>query len=305
MEYFVTASLLNLRSSPALAEGNVLTVLKHQEIVDVMDTSNPSFYKVSCLKRNPVITGYASVSYLKPADNLVLDNIKYLEPVNLNPNASSRRDNHGAWQYPLSELDMPKIDQQASVNERINAMHSIVRYLQVDQSARYKRDVHTYCNIYAYDYCYLTGAFLPRVWWTSKSLIALKAGGTVNPVYNVTVREINANSLFSWLEDWGYDYHWTRTYDLDELQTMVNEGKIGVICAANINPEVSGHICCVIPEKEGYNATRSSGRVVCPLLSQAGGMNFQYYNNNNWWVKSSSRFREYGFWYCSPFVFSI
>jgi hypothetical protein len=299
MQYFVTVSLLNLRSTPAVANGNVLTVLKDQEVVEVTDASDAAFYKVSCINRKPVVDGYVSKKYLAPVQAIpVAAATAYLKPVNLKGNYASRRDNHAAWQYPLTESNMPMVDPNANAADRIATMHSIIAYLQVDKSARYRRDTHTYCNIYAYDYCYLARVFLPRVWWRGKALLDLKAGQTIAPIYDVTVDEINANGLFAWFEDWGDDFGWTRTYDLNELQTKVNEGRVGVICAANINPQVSGHMCCVIPEKDDRAATRSSGSVVCPLLSQAGAQNLPYYNNNKWWVTQASRFKGAGYWYC-------
>lgn len=299
MQYVVTASLLNLRSSPAADEGNILTVLKEQEVVEVIDSSDEEFYKVSCINRKPVVDGYASKKYLAPIPAApVTPDTGYLKPVNLKGNYASRRDNHAAWQYPLTESSMPRVDPMASVADKINAMHNIIAYLQVDKSARYQRDVHTYCNIYAYDYCYLAGVFLPRVWWRGKALLDLKAGQNVSPLYGITVDEVSANGLFAWLEDWGGDYGWIRTYDLNELQAKVNEGRVGVICAANIHTALSGHICCVIPEKGDRIATRSSGVVVCPLLSQAGGKNLPYYNNNKWWVNLAKEFKGYGYWYC-------
>jgi hypothetical protein len=300
--YFVHATLLNLRSTPILDAdgGNIITRLKSHEIIDVLDNSNHDWFKISCINRRPAIDGYAASRYLKPVDTLRPDNISFLQPVHLKQNDHARRNYHGAWQYPLSELTMPRVDVAFDITQKISAMHKIISYLQVSQSARYQRDIHTYCNIYAYDYCYLAGVFLPRVWWRNKALIRLKEGQAVEPLYDVTVDEVRANDLFTWLEEWGEDYKWTRTYDLNELQSKVDLGGVGVICAQNINPSASGHICCVVPESGDKIATREGGKVVCPLLSQAGAINLPYYNNNKWWVRLSSRFRHIGFWFCSP-----
>jgi hypothetical protein len=178
-------------------------------------------------------------------------------------------------------------------------MHAIVAYLAVEKSLRYRPDVHTYCNIYAYDFCYLAGIFLPRVWWTQKSILKLQAGTPVLATYESTVLELSANSLFAWLTEWGDDFRWTRTYDLDDLQSNVNQGNVGVICAANIHPNSSGHICCVLPETPEHPAMRAGGKVICPLLSQAGRHNFSYYNNNSWWVRLAANYRGIGYWYCN------
>jgi hypothetical protein len=297
MDYYVTASLLNLRSSPVVDPGNVITLLKNQEIVTVIDTTNADFYKVRCIQETPQVEGYASSAFLKLVASMTTVPTGSMVPVNLLPNPASRRDNHAAWQYPIGEADMPEVDPNSDSNTRISCMHQIVDWLAVDKSARYQRDTHTYCNVYACDYLYLAGVFLPRVWWTGKALQAVLAGTKINPVYNMTVEEVNANGLFTWLETWGADFNWVRTYSLDDLQNQVNQGNAGVICAANIDPNRSGHICCVIPETADKTATRASGVVVCPLLSQAGAVNLSYYNNNPWWVKLAKEFRGFGFWY--------
>ncbi|WP_259070936.1 SH3 domain-containing protein [Mucilaginibacter sp. X4EP1] len=294
--YTVTATLLNLRSSTSTADNsNIITRLKNGEVVDVTDASQADWYKVNALNRSPAISGYVASKYLKQVDpSAPVTSPGYLKPVNLPPNNDSRRNNHAAWQYPLGEPAMPFIT-AADVPGRIDDIYNIVNYLAVDISARYARDVHTYCNIYAYDFCYLSNVFLPRVWWTDKALLDLKNGQTVQALYGVTVNEMTANQLYTWLELWGADFGWTRTYDLDDLQNQVNQGKTGLISGPNVNAEQSGHICCVIPEKGTEVAMRTGGNVVCPVLSQAGAQNLRFYNNNRWWLLSI--IKEFGFWY--------
>lgn len=298
-KYLVTASTLNLRSTPFIADGNILTRLANKEVVDVVDSTNPEWYKISCVNRKPVVDGYASSKYLQLVNGTPANTVTSIKPVHLEPKSISRRNNHGGYAYPLSEPDMPRIT--AATANKADVMHQIVSYLAVDKSARYQREPgKTYCNIYAYDYCYLTGAYLPRVWWTGKALIKLSQQQPVEPIYGVTVNEMNANSLYYWLNEWGDDFGWLRTYDADELQSKVNEGRTGIICGNNIKPSNSGHICCVIPEIEGITALRKSGKVVCPLTSQAGKSNFQLntdpkFRDYQWWHFSS--IEHFGFWY--------
>jgi len=294
--YTVIASTLNIRSTPSsLNSGNIITRLKNREEVAVTDSAIAEWYKIKTIQRNPVIDGYVSSKYLQEITSPVTDAIGYLTPVNLLPNSKSRRNNHDGFPFPLSEPDMPRMGSTTDAISRINIMHQVVNYLAVDTSERYKRDEHTYCNIYAFDYTYLCGAFLPRVWWTDKSLIELKEGINLSPKYETTVDEMSANGLFDWLERWGENFGWTRTYDLDELQTKINEGEVGVISGHNLNSRNSGHICCVIPEKDNLVATRVGGKVTCPLLSQAGAKNLRYYNNNRWWFLK--QIKTFGFWY--------
>jgi len=297
--YIVTASALYLRSSASSKDKlNIITILRNDEVVEVTDASSATWYKVTTTQRSPNISGFASGKYLKkdgtPDDAPAQPVQTTFGPVNLPPNMASRRSNHAAWQYPLSEPDMPMVTSNEPAT-RVDEMYDVVNYIAVDTSARYKVDEHTYCNIYAYDYCYLCNTFLPRVWWTDKALQVVLSGGNVKPIYESTVIELNANAIFKWLEDWGDKYGWVRTYDLTDLQDNVNQGKVGVISGPNVNPRRSGHICCVIPEKDGFKAMRSDNTVTIPLLSQAGAKNIRFYNNNKWWVLP--QIKEFGFWY--------
>jgi hypothetical protein len=50
-----------------------------------------------------------------------------------------------------------------------------------------------------------------------------------------------------------------------------------------------------LPEKDNHVATRAGGKVICPLLSQAGAKNLPYYNDNKWWFLA--QIKTFGFWY--------
>lgn len=195
---------------------------------------------------------------------------------------------------------MPMMN-NASITSRIESMHAVVSYLQVDKSMRYqKADGKTYCNVYAYDYCCLTGAYLPRVWWYDTALLQLKSGISLSAKLGISVYELKANRLYDWLDKWGLIFGWQRTYDLDDLQAKVNEGTTGIICGKNRDDTRSGHICCVIPETGTYTANRANAKIICPLTSQAGSRNFQLnidpkYRNYVWW--KSSQMIQTGFWY--------
>ena len=49
---------------------------------------------------------------------------------------------------------------------------AIIDWLAVDDAAHLRYQPHdglTFCNIYAHDFCFLTGCYLPRVWWVCLS----------------------------------------------------------------------------------------------------------------------------------------
>jgi hypothetical protein len=156
----------------------------------------------------------------------------------------------------------------------------------------------TFCNVYAYDVCIIAGAYLPRVWWTSKAIGELLAGKTVQAKYGQTVSEIRANYIFNWLVEYGQDFGWKQLFDVDSLQAEANSGRLGIVCAQRKNMEMSGHIQIVAPEHGSNKAKRNSAcKVVQPLQSNAGVQNFTYgCLGTTWWQGAS--FRQYGFWTC-------
>ncbi len=119
-------------------------------------------------------------------------------------------------------------------------------------------------------------------------------GLAVEVRYAVTVNELNANSLFDWLNDHGPRFGWRRIFDLDAMQSHANNGGVAVICAKRKELNRSGHIAAVVPETASQQAARSGGAVVRPLQSQAGAANHRYTNGPRaWW--QGAEFREFGF----------
>ncbi len=192
----------------------------------------------------------------------------------------------------LNEAGQPPIRNPLSCyNSNGQALLDIVNWLEVDvevegvlKSARYKKaPPKTFCNIYAYDYCTFAGAYLPRIWWTPSSITKLKNGENVQVNYKIdgsgTVRGMEANDLFNWLIEFGSQFFWTelmRTSDFTVIQNWVNAGNVVVLVQNNPNTGGSGHILMVIPESAKRAAVRSGGKVVVPVHSQAGSVNFAY-----------------------------
>lgn len=196
--------------------------------------------------------------------------------------------------HPLNEATQPGLDPQATAAERVKSLSKIITWLRVEHSRRYAGSPPTtYCNIYAHDYCYLSAAYLPRIWWTPKSITILHDGGSLIPRYGVTVSELTANRIFEWLREFGPDFGWVRAVDLTEIQEAANSGKVVIICAQRHDLNLPGHICVVVPEIDGQQAVRSSSKIVKPLQSQAGLKNYAY-KSWVWWTQP--KFRDFGFW---------
>lgn len=206
--------------------------------------------------------------------------------------ASAKRALTTGRPYPLSEADRPGRALGTPAE-----LEAIVRYLDVEKSPRYKRtDSQTFCNIYACDYCYLAGVYLPRVWWTPRALADLDAAKPVAAKYAETVMELNANALYTWLRDFGPAFGWTKVNSLDNLQEAANSGRIGVICAQRNPLSKSGHIAVVVPESAPPSvAQQGADGVTVPLQSQAGRNNYCFSCvPGRWW--ESLQFQAFGFW---------
>lgn len=141
--------------------------------------------------------------------------------------------------YPLGEAGRPARagGDAASLAASVSA---IVDYLDVATPpicATSRRAAPPYCNIYATDLAYLCGVYLPRVWWTDRALLQLREGAQVAVEYGRTVRELNANSLYDWLEDHGPAFGWRREVELTALQAAANAGQVCVIVARRVVPQ--------------------------------------------------------------------
>lgn len=293
----VDASGLNLRSSPVVRPDTRLAVLPRGHAVEILGPARrEGWVQVSTEVDGESITGYVAGRFLVEDEGFETpETIFGVRAVQLRENRpQARRDVDGKRAFPIGEEDRPTRDPDGTPEEKRAALHRIIEWLDVEQSARYAPDSSsTFCNIYAHDYCYLANVYLPRVWWTERAISRLQAGESVRPVYAETVREKNANSLFDWLHEWGPDFGWRRVFDLDALQDAANNGGVGVIVGQRNDRNRSGHIVVVVPEDEAHQAIRRDGQVTRPLQSQAGTTNHMY-TTKHWWTHR--RFRESGFW---------
>ncbi|MBP8923356.1 MAG: glycoside hydrolase family 19 protein, partial [Thauera sp.] len=111
-----------------------------------------------------------------------------------------------------------------------------------------------------------------------------------------TVRELNANALHDWLEDFGPAFGWRREVELTALQAAANVGEVCVIVARRVDLNRPGHITAVVPETGDAKAVRNAqDEVVRPLESQAGTRNvLRAPAANAWW--QNRRFQSFAFW---------
>jgi hypothetical protein len=279
-----------------VALANRIAVLPHGHAVDKVGEGPAGWWKVRTRINGTTVDGFASSRHLAAQHAAAVPPSTGIRPVHLAEHRQNvTRASTTGRAFPLGEPNAPR--RVATLPAaRLQQLHAIVAWLDVERSARYERTPEsTFCNIYAYDFCYLAGVYLPRVWWTGRALANLAAGRAVAPKYGDTVREVNVNALYEWLEDFGAEFGWHRTTELDDLQAAANAGGVGLICAQRKDLDRSGHVCVIVPERPESTARRNEGRVHLPLQSQAGARNFCYScGTARWWT--GNQFRAFGFW---------
>lgn len=307
------ASVLNVRSAPLIPEGKpnaniVATLPEGHAVRAVTDKKRNGFLEIETSLNGAFVRGFCKASYLKAATAAL--ELPELQPATEAPasgvtavymprkagTVTRRADKAGA--HSLNEKDMPQRAGQTPT-ERKQQLAAVITWLDSEnpQHLRYwPRDQQTFCNIYAHDYCFLAGCYLPRVWWNAPAIVALSAGKTVEPLYGKTIDEVRANDLFRWLRDFGLQFGWRQTTSLQELQDEANLGAVGLIVARRKEEGRSGHIVAVVAETAAVPAKRrADGTLVSPVQSQAGATNFQRGTGKADWYKGAE-FAEFAFW---------
>lgn len=297
MDYVVNTDFLNIRNKPKVGKNIITALPKGQKLHLLTKSPNHSWWEVSTSLDGLVLKGFVASKYLIEAAAFTPERpVKGIQAVHRKEHMPhvNRQSRASGWSYPLAEAGKPMRD-NTNPKTMTESLGVIIHWLDVEYSPRYQpTSQSTYCYIYAHDYCYLSGTYLPRVWWSSRALLELAEGKEVAVDYGISIYEMNANNLYTWLMDFGSQFGWQRTYDVTALQNYANQGKVCLIAAKNKKSTLSGHICAVVPENEQNWAFRN-GSGLSPLVSQAGRRNFQYKTNYNWWYGNS--FSHFGFWY--------
>jgi hypothetical protein len=305
-------SPLRVRSEPKISSpptANVIAQLPDGHPVRaVTGTKAKNFVEIETSLAGAHVRGFASADFLTPAPGV--NEIPIVQPASTPPATgivevfmprpagliTKRTAPAGA--HSLNEPDMPA--RKGTTPDDLRAsLGEVIDYLAPDKTAykRYQpRDGLTFCNIYAHDYCFLAGVYLPRVWWTPGAIERLTRGETVEPLIENTITEMRANDLFRWLRDFGPRFGWRQTGTPTKLQQEASQGAIGLIVARRKEDGKSGHIVAVVPETETERAVRNAaGEVTRPLQSQAGAVNFRRGTGSlNWW--KGAQFAESAFW---------
>jgi hypothetical protein len=305
-------SALNVRSEPKVStppNANVKGTLPDGHPVRaVTDKAVSGFREIETSLNGGLLQGFCSAKFLVP--ETALQDIPVVQPEATPPasgvvavfmprkagRVTKRSEEAGA--HSLNEANQP--GRVGTTPDALRAeLARIIDWLAVDKPThkRYQpRAGLTFCNIYAHDFCHLAGAYLPRVWWTQKAVVALTRGEAVEPLIGATISEVRANDLFRWLSEFGPTFGWRQTGTLTKLQQAANQGALGLIVARRREDGRSGHIVMVVPETNDATARRdAAGEVTAPLQSQAGASNFRLGTGRaGWW--RGEEFAESAFW---------
>ncbi len=296
--YLVNTGMLNVRHTPdSRDDTNIVHRISWHTLVERISSSIADWWEIRFLAGSNTVQGYVRAKYLILADNSPSSEFQ-VAAVDFPPNPQANLDSKRMMYRPMGDSSIPRRDLGSPDSKKVS-IGNLIDKLNVSKSMRYARTpAYTFCNIYAYDFCHFCGTYLPRVWWSGKSLEQLAKGQSVEVLYGITVFEQNANALHNWLLDWGAQFGWMSINDVDTLQHKINaEGGVGIICARRTDLKRSGHITVVVPETAMQKAYRENGKVKYPLQSQAGAFNFNYFSREKsaWWL--GSQFSSFVFFY--------
>ncbi|OAB29126.1 SH3 domain-containing protein [Flavobacterium fryxellicola] len=284
MKYRVATSSLNLRDFPSANDNSkILTKIPFRHTVKLIEKTTSDWWKVKLLNTDK--EGFVFSKDIEHVD-VTTDEIADIEVPNFEPGSEGSLDNKLETYKPLGDPAIPFRD-LTSVASKLSSIRKIIDTLNVSKSYRYEKDdSDTYCNIYAFDYCFFAKVYIPRLRWTDKAIDALENGNEVPLVFGETVRPFYSNYIYDWFVQSSNAFGWERVCDVDALQKKVNaNGGVGVICAKRFILNKSGHVVVVVPETETEKAFRLDGKIIYPLQSQAGMDNYNYFSEvrKDWW----------------------
>jgi hypothetical protein len=287
---------LNLRSAPDPSQNNILAVIPHgHEVSKLAESETPNWWRISTTLNGSLAEGFVNKKFLSPADGPGVT-AQEVVAVDLPTTGMTVTRMNRMLAFPLTETPPTRRHATDPAQTRVSAIRTLIDWFKVESSARYlPTGGSTFCNIYAYDYCFMTEAYLPRVWWTTPALIKLQAGQPVPIKYGETVEELTANNLNDWFKQWGTHFGWQRVFSLTELQNAANDGKvcITVAKAKTGSHHGHGHIVAVVPENDTFKALRQNGEVIKTVQSQAGAHNHDYVVQR-WW--DDGTYADFGNW---------
>jgi len=284
MRYRVITSMMDMKSVPAENDDSkVLFRIPFRHTVTLIEKTSSKWWRVRLLNTDK--EGFVLANELELIDqstekvaDILIPNFEFAIQGGLDTKIESYK--------PLGDPSIPFRD-LTSVESKLASIHQIIEKLNVSKSFKYEKDeADTYCNVYSFDFCFFAKVYIPRLRWTDKAIEELEKGNEVEIIFEDTVRPLYSNYIYEWFLESGEVYGWQKIECTDELQEKVNtNGGVGVIIARRFILDKSGHIVVVVPENDTEKAYRENGKVIYPLQSQAGLINYNYFSENrkDWW----------------------
>jgi len=193
--------------------------------------------------------------------------------------------------FPIKDENIPIINlKEIAEGDRVDMIYRIIDLLNVETCSRYQpTETLSYCNVYAHDFAYCLGAYIPRVWWDEESISKILSGEVIDIKYANTVFELNCNSLSNWFNNYGIYFNWVKVIDPYETSKIISSGSFGVVIAKRKDLSKSGHISVIIP----HTGTTGSEKEKIIFQSQAGVVNKRRFTDI-WWV--DEKFSTVDFW---------
>lgn len=284
MKYRVAIPSLNLRDFPSTQDNSKIIIqIPFRHTVKLIEKTAADWWKVKLL--NTEKEGFVFSQDIELVDETNQKSMD-IEVPNFEPGEKASLGSKEETYKPIGDSSIPFRD-LTSVESKLTSIRTIITALNVSKSFRYQKDeMDTYCNIYAFDYCFFAQVYIPRLRWTDKAIEQLEKGNEVALIFGETVRPFYSNYIYDWFLQSGHEFGWERVDDVDKLQNKVNDnGGVGMICAKRFILDKSGHVVMVVPETETDKAFRKDGKVIYPLQSQAGADNYNYFSEirKDWW----------------------
>lgn len=215
----------------------------------------------------PTILSVFAVARLAQARTMT-----YPYPIPVRPIGRGARSNRSGYNSPMAER-WPRAGS--------GDVGDLVRWLAVDTSQRWARDGSaTYCDHYFgdfFDQLYGPNVVYIPAWrtWTDAAIERLRAGEALVADSSTTI-ERNARGVNAWLREHGPAFGWRHFASASELRAYVNRtGRPGAI-------STDTHVAVVVPDALAPSDSPH------PLLSQAGGANFQLGRTHSWYSRNPS-----------------
>ena len=169
-----------------------------------------------------------------------------------------------------------------------NNLHEIANWLNASKSRRYApSENESFCNVYAYDFCYLSCVYLPR------AVFSRPDENGRQELYS----EYTSNQIVDWLEQKGKFFGWQKANSLTVLQEQANAGNVCLITARSKPGYEHGHISVVLPESNSILAQRVGENVQIPVQSMAGQQPKTCFVEEAWWIEE--RYQEPDYWFAA------